>query len=590
LIQIGVKMKGICRFFYLALLVINIVLGEEEAKPDEELKPDTTVMIPMRDGVELPTDLYLPSPDSKGLPCILLRSPAGRQASYWKGFAEIAKAGYVVAIQDTRNVLDSEGKTFPFLTDGWGKLQDGYDTVEWLALSPYTNGKIGTWGSSALGITQLLMAPSNPPHLKCQYIVVAAASLYHHALYPGGQLLKNQAEGWLGFYARDTGVLSYVCQRPFYNDFWKQLNTLLVADRIHVPAIHIGGWYDTFLEGTLTSFVSRQNEGGKGARGQQKLIIGPWTHYWPGSKLFGDFEIPLAGQTPPVDISAKRWFDHYLKEEDNGVEAIPSVIYYVMGPFDGEPSSGNVWRTTQTWPPVEAVPTSFYLTPDQGLQQIKKPFEGLISYLYDPNNPIPTLGGRNLFLESGPKDQRSIEERKDIILFTSDPLDQDIEVTGNVAAKLFIASDQKDTDIVVRLCDVYPDGKSILIADGIYRLGVMCYADNQAGSKLTSEVPSKQIISLERIKPTEITVNLGPTSMVFAKGHSIRISISSSNYPRYEKNMNVGILGVNSGRFNIAKNTLFMGDGRPSQLILPIVQKEPESLKESKPSTNHESL
>ena len=210
------------KIFYLAICCLIFVAQSSAA---EKLKPDLTIQVPMRDGTLLPTDLFLPSPEARGLPCILLRSAAGRTSDSAVNFASFAKEGYVVAIQDTRSVLDTEGKTFPYIADGWGKMQDGYDAVEWLAQSPFTNGKIGTWGVSALGITQLLLAPTHPPHLKCQYIVFAAASLYHHALYPGGQLLKNQAEGWLGYYARDTGLQAYVCQRPFYNEFWKQLNS-----------------------------------------------------------------------------------------------------------------------------------------------------------------------------------------------------------------------------------------------------------------------------------------------------------------------------------------------------------------------------
>lgn len=543
-------MKTLRLFICFFILIVQFIAAEE-------LVPDVTVMIPMRDGTELPTDLYLPSPQSKGLPCILLRSPAGRQA-YWKDFAKLAKEGYVVAIQETRSALDSEGKTFPFIGDGWGKLQDGYDTVEWLANSPYTNGKIGTWGASALGITQLLMAPAQPPHLNCQYILVAAGSIYHHAIFPGGQLLKHQAESWLGYYARDAGVQSYVCQRPFYNEFWKQLNCLEVSHRVKVPGIHIGGWYDTFLQGTLDSFASRQNEGGEGARGRQKLVIGPWTHFWPMSQQFGDFEIPKEGKQPPVDISPKRWFDFYLKGMSNGIDEMPPVTYFVMGPFDGTPSNGNVWRTSDKWP-VPAEQTAFYLTPNFHLQ--KKPLaeEGFAFYRYDPSNPIPTMGGRNLFLESGPKDQKSMEDRTDILVFTTPPLTEDMEVTGPLSATLFFSSDQPDTDIVVRLCDVYPDGRSILISEGGHRVGVMSH---QHGEK--KEYKANTVI--------EAKVDLWATSLVFAKGHSVRLTVSSSNYPRYEKNMNLGLLGVNTGKFQIAKNKVYMGENHPSRLILPIVR------------------
>lgn len=521
--------------------------------------PDLTVMIPMRDGVELPTDIYLPTPDARGLPCILLRSPAGRN-SHWKGFGAMAKLGYVVAIQDTRSFIDLSGKTLPYISDGWGKLQDGYDTVEWLAKSEYTNGKVGTCGSSAVGITQLLMAPSAPPSLKCQYVSVAAASLYHHGIFPGGQLLKNQTEGWLSHYACDAGVLSFVSNQPFYNDFWKQLNTIPVADRVRVPAIHYGGWYDTFLQGTIDAFVSRQENGGEGAKGSQKLIIGPWSHWWPLSMALGDFEVPLSGRNPPVDVSPKRWFDYYLKGIDNGVDKIPAVIYYVMGPFDGETSSGNVWKTADKWPiPAELKP--LYLASQGKLSSEAVDEEAKLSYRYDPHNPCPTMGGNNLFLESGPKDQRSIESRQDVVMFTTEPLAEEIEVTGHLAVKLFVSSDQKDTDVMVRLTDVYPDGRSILIADGAYRMGVMLY-----------ESMKTQAESDRSDKPIEIQVDLGATSMVFAKGHQIRISISSSNYPRYEKNTNVGLVGSGLGKTHIANNTIYMGKTTPSQIILPVVK------------------
>ena len=182
--------------------------------------PDLTLNIPMRDGVELTTDIYLPDPEAKNLPCILLRGPGGRQASTAICYASLAKEGYVIAIQDTRSAIDHEGKTLPYYSDGWGMHQDGYDAVQWLAKHPLTNGKIGTLGLSNMGITQLLMAPTAPPALKCQYIGVAAASLFHHAIFSGGKFLKNQVEGWLNLCAKDPSVLNFILSQPDYNDFW----------------------------------------------------------------------------------------------------------------------------------------------------------------------------------------------------------------------------------------------------------------------------------------------------------------------------------------------------------------------------------
>lgn len=522
--------------------------------PPTEHIPDTTVLIPMRDGIELPTDIYLPSPDAGKLPCILIRSPGGRKAQSATPYISFSKLGYAVAIQDTRSALDKEGKTLPYWSDGWGVHQDGYDTVEWLAKSKYTNGSIGTMGFSALGITQLLLAPTAPPALKCQYVGFAAASLYQHAIFPGGQLLKNQVEGWLNLYARDPAVRSYVCNRPTYNDFWKGFDSTIVAHRIKTPAIHYGGWYDIFLQGTIDAFVSRQESGAEGAKGTQKLVIGPWSHFWPINKKLGDFDVPKQGQVPPVDITPQRWFDYYLKGIKNGSDTIPAVTYYVMGPFDGSASSGNVWRNADSWP-IPSVATPLYLTATHGLSKQSPVAQSLMEYKHDVNVPVPTVGGRNLFLESGPKDQKEIEQRQDVLVFTTEPLEHDLEVTGRIQAKIFFSTDLKDSDIVVRLTDVYPDGRSLLISDGILRFG--------------ETTDTKEISAVDKEKPRELDIDLWSTSMVFAKGHRIRVSISNSNYPRYEKNCHHG----HSQSSALSNNKLFIGSQTASRLILPVVEK-----------------
>lgn len=535
-------------FFVFTVFTFQSICGES-------LAPSLTIEVPMRDGLMLPTDIYLPPTPGKA-PGILLRVPAGRKAMPWVEYANFSRHGYVVAIQDTRSVIDPDGKTFPYLTDGWGKLQDGYDAVEWLANSEYTNGKVGTLGFSAAGITQLLLAPAAPPSLKCQYIGIAPASLYHHVVYPGGQVCKNQVEGWLGMYAKDSGVLGVVVNNPLYNPFWASLNTMSVAHKVQAPGLHYTGWFDPFVQGTIDAFVTRQDQGGPGALGNQKLLVGPWSHYYPLVMKLGDFNVPSQGLAPPHDTSAESWFDYYLRGNPNGVSELPNVIYYVMGPFDGSPSSGNVWRTSNVWP-VPADNRSLYLTCDNTLQETNPTREKGLAYSYDPQDPIHTVGGRNLFLESGPKDQRPLEARKDVLVFTSDPLSDDLEVTGQVVSKLFFSSDQPDTDVVVRLTDVYPDGRSILIAEGIHRTGPKHCTERE--HKLNS--------------PHEIEVDLWSTSIVFAKDHKIRISISSSNFPRHEKNANVGLTGSHSGNYAVANNCFYLGGKYPSRLILPVVKR-----------------
>lgn len=499
----------------------------------EEVKPHATLMIPMRDGMTLPTDIYLPDPEAKNLPCILLRGPAGRHSHTATMFIPLARQGYAVAIQDTRSAIDPEGRTLPFFSDGWGECQDGYDTVQWLSKHPATNGKIGTLGYSNMGITQLLLAPTAPSGLVCQYIGVAAPSLYHHAIFPGGKFLKNQVEGWLGLVARHPSVVDWVKAQPVYNEVWENVNSLPHSHRVTSPALHIGGWYDTFIQGTLDSFTSRQKEGGEGARGTQKLVVGPWVHRLLLTTRFGDFAVPPKGYEPPYEISPKIWFDYHLKGISNQVEALPPVLYYVMGPFDGSPSSGNRWRTADRWP-VASIDLPFYLTEDRRLvAHLEGNKSGAVHYPYHPENPVPTIGGRNLFLESGPKDQRAIEQRADVAVFTSDALDEDLEVTGKIIAYLSMTSERDKADVAVRLTDVYPDGRSVLIAEGMSRIG----------------------------KEKEVEVDLLSTSLVFAKGHRIRISISGSNFPRYEISPTPG------------KDTIHMAGDKPSRIVLPAVRK-----------------
>lgn len=508
-----------------------------------EHKPDYTLDIPMRDGALLPMDFYLPEPNARNLPCVLIRSPGGRASRTAVGFTYLTKFGYLVAIQDTRCSLDQAGRTLPYCTDGWGFHQDGYDTVQWLAESEFTNGKIGTVGASALGITQLMMAPTAPVGLKCQYIGMAPSSLFQDGVFVGGQFLKHQVEGWLGLYARDPQLLQFIRTNSHYNAFWKNLDTSTVAHLVNTPAMFYGGWYDVFLQGTLDAFSNRNEKGGERARGKQKIIIGPWPHIWPWTTKLGDFPIPVAAQLPPKEFLHERWLDFHLKDEKNGIDQLPSITYYVMGPFDGSPSKGNVWKTAEKWP-IPAAIHPFYLTYDYTLSLQAPVTKTQLAYRSDPNNPIPTVGGRNLFLETGAKDQRLIEQRSDMVVFTSEPLKEDLEITGRIIAKIYLSSNRLETDLVVRLTDLYPDGKSILITDGIKRV---CALDK-----------------FSKMAPCQVEVDLWSTSIVFAKGHSIRVSISSSNYPKFERNFNGGKEPL------IADNWIHLGGDYPSHILLPI--------------------
>ncbi len=521
-----------------------------------EITPSRTEWVPMSDDIELPMDLFFPKNwDGKPLPVILVRTPRSRPVSN-PIYAPMAEWGYVVAVQDARNVVDAEGVSVPYLT----AESDGSDTLDWLVEQDFCNGKIGTVGKSALGITQLLMAPSASDALKCQYISLGAPSLYHHAIFPGGQLRKVQIEGWLGDHSENSDVMALLHAHTQYkgDPLWEHVDSIAKAEKINAPAIHYGGWFDTFSQGTIDAFVSRQERGGPNAKNKQKLIMGPWHHDSAlDFRKFGDFVLPTASEKLPDDYLAKAWFAANLKGEHNEIETMPAVTYYVMGPFDGAPSKGNIWKTADQWP-VPAEQTEWFLNSDMELIEGEAATgDTTFTYIYDRDNPTPTIGGRNLFLEAGPKDQRPLEERSDVIVFTSRPLHEDIEVTGRLVANVFFSSEQLDTDVVVRLTDVYPDGRSILICDGITHL------DNL----LTEEKKS----TLIKGEPVEVEVDLWSTSMVFGRGHRIRVSISSANYPRSEKALHQLFINGELAP-SVTKNKVYIGEKYPTRLILPVVR------------------
>jgi len=479
------------------------------------LTPDLQVKMPMRDGFEIETDLYFPkleakeALDAQKYPCVLVRHPLGR--SYCdENWIQLVNEGYMVAVQSTRSSCDESGKSLPYVTDAL----DGHDAIEWLGNSKWCNGKVATVGASAAGITSHLLAPTSPSHLVCQYIEVAPPSLYQYAVWPGGQFRKEQVEGWLKAHRRAPSVIDWLHKQALYNDFWRQFNAIEQAEGIHAPQLHIGGWYDIFLQGTIDAFQAAKTRSKSGVRDAHKLIIGPWGHYLGRSTQFGDFAPVVAGKTPASPISIKTWLNRYMKEEaGTGLDA-PAVQYFVMGPFDGTPSSGNRWRAAHKWPP-DSIAMQMYLTHDGMLNSTLNPLEEKIVHVaFNPSDPVPTVGGRNLFSPDGPKDLQAIEKRNDVVVFTSAPLEQDLEVTGKLSACVYASNMQQERALCLRLTDVYPDGRSILIAEGV------AHTAAQATDAMTP-----------------IQVDMWSTSLVFAKGHKIRLDISGSNFPAYEASL-----------------------------------------------------
>jgi uncharacterized protein len=512
-----------------------------------------TVRIAMRDGVHLATDIYMPEGDGP-FPVILSRTPYGR-VKMGGGGGGFAQNGVVYMMQDMRGRFDSEGENLPFVGCGWGEHQDGVDTIEWIKKQTWCNGRIGTIGTSAGGITQNLLAGAAPEGLTAQYITVAAANLYADASYIGGAFRKADAGNWLINNKFDPRALELGRAHPCYDDYWRKYDTTLKFAQMTVPAVHIGGWFDMFAQATLDEFVGRQHSGGNGSRGTQKLVMGPWTH-GIGKMPAGEMTFPKANHVPAQYLEG-RWFDHYLRGTDNGIEKEPAVAYYVMGDTSTPGAPGNEWRHADDWP-VPAKETEAYFTRD-GKLTLDKPDGGdaHVEFTFDPANPCPSIGGNNLTIARGPMNQNKNENRGDVVLFTSAPLNEPVEVTGRVKAKVFVASSAADTDLSVRLCDVYPDGKSYLIAEGILRLRY----------RHSMEKPEP----LTPGKIEEVTVDCWSTSIIFNKGHCIRATVTSSNYPRFDVNPGTGQPWSDAGEKVKQTNTIYCDATHPSHLVLPVV-------------------
>ncbi len=513
-----------------------------------------TVLIPMRDGKRLATDIYKPQGDGP-FPVVLSRTPYSRVKN-GGGKEGFTRAGFAFVVQDMRGRFDSEGENLPFVGCGWGEHQDGADTLAWLRRQPWCDGSVGTIGGSAGGITQNLLAGAVPEGLKAQVISVAAANMYLDASYIGGAFRKADVENWLTGNKFDPQALEIMHAHPRYDEYWRTLDTSTKFASMTAPAIHVGGWFDMFAQATLDEFVGRQHAGAAGARGAQKLIMGPWTH-GIGQMPVGELRFPDATRTPPR-YDAGRWFAHYLCGEENGVEKEPAVAYYVMGDARSPGAPGNAWRFADDWP-VPATESAAYFTGEGGLTLAKPAAAGeaFRAFTFDPANPCPTVGGNNLTLQRGPMDQSRIEGRPDVLLFTSEPLREPLEVTGRVKAAVFVSSSAADTDLSVRLCDVYPDGKSYLIAEGMLRLR----------HRRSLEKPEP----LTPGKVEEVTVDCWSTSIIFNKGHRIRAAVTSSNYPRFDVNPGTGEPWSDAGAKLSQTNRIYCGAARPSRLLLPIV-------------------
>jgi predicted acyl esterase len=537
---------------------IQKLQGGKDSRPSEKRassppRDRTTHMVAMRDGIKLATDVYLPRGDGP-FPSVLLRTPYGKTDRGMPAAGGFVARGIAVVVQDMRGRFDSEGENLPFVEDGQGEHHDGYDSIAWIRRQSWSNGNVVTMGGSAAGIAQNLLAPTAPEGLKAQHISVAPASLYHHAAYVGGALRQSQVENWMRRNHFDPKSEELYRAHPEFDEFWRHADIQLQASAINVPAVHIGGWFDTFGQGTIESFVTRQHQGGPGARGKQKLVMGPWAHPI-GRSPVGELTFPNFGL--PQEYTIGPWVEYHLKGVENGVMDLPAVAYYVLGDVNDPDAPGNVWRRAADWP-IPARETLFYLQTPGGLARNKpESSEAHAEYTFDPADPCPTIGGNNLTIPAGPRNQNPIENRKDVVLFTSEPLKQPLEVTGRVAARIFVSSSAVDTDLSVRLCDVYPDGKSYNIAEGMLRL--RCRKSFKKPEPLT---PGEIV---------EAAVDCWSTSIVFNRGHRLRVTVTSSNAPRFDVNPGTGKPYREGDRCVKQTNRIYCDAAHPSCIVLPVV-------------------
>jgi hypothetical protein len=537
------------------------------------------VMVPMRDGAKLTANIFLPKTGGP-FPVILMRTPYGKMDAKFGEAKRYCAAGYAMVVQDCRGRGRSEGTWDPFLQDG----DDGFDTQEWVGRQPWCNGRIGTAGGSYVGWTQWAAAPRASRFLACMAPVVPFSDVYHEITYPGGAFQLALAFGWgagVGGLKMDPTKLAEAFKylplsrwdeqgdkrvfflrdwvaHPTYDDYWRARSVGGRYDQVTVPALNVGGWYDIFSKATFDHIARvRQSSTNRLARRNQFVLMGPWGHGVGGQKL-GELDF---GPAAKLDLAKLQfdWFEYWLQEKETGVQDWPAVRLFVMGE--------NVWRNETEWPLARAQYTPWYLrgagqantrSGDGALSLAQPEDEPPDQFTYHPSNPVPTRGGNNLVgPPAGPFDQSQIEERADVLVYTSAPLEKALEVTGPVKVILHAASSAPDTDFTAKLVDVHPDGKAYNLCDGIIR------------ARYRQSFTTPTLIEPGRIYRYEI--DLWVTSNLFKPGHRLRVEISSSNFPRFDRNPNTGHAFGANAELATASQTIYHDRHRASHLLLPVV-------------------
>jgi predicted acyl esterase len=528
-------------------LLFFVLLSATCAQQPEPLVVD----VPMADGTLLKTTVVLPAGEGP-FPVILWRSTYGRDTNWVK---DAVKKGYAAVIQDVRGMGESQGPKRVFHADGWQPdVQDGRDTVEWISQQPWCNGKIGTSGGSALGITQELLAPTTDK-VSAQVVVVGGGRFYGDLAFIGGVWRKNLVEEWLKAIGQPHMIEEWKAH-PLDDAYWSYYNFVEAAPRMNAPAIFHGAWYDIFAQGMIDAFVARQENGGEGAKGRNVLIM-TWGSHGPDRE--DDYKYNPNRHDLKISEIYEKFYRYHLRGETDALDGLAKVYYYVLG-SDQPGAPGNEWRTAEHWPPYETVATSFYLHPGGELKQDAQPEAAALSFTFDPEHPFPTHGGPNLNIPAGAFDQRKVTEgREDFLPFYTAPLEQPLEITGKVRVRIAVSSDAPDTDFTAKLIDKFPDGREINVLDGIRRV------------KTRNGFKEFALLLTGPEEVVELEIDLWSTAWIFDKGHQIGLHISSSNFPAYEVNPNTGAdYPVEGEPLRKALNTVHMGGDRLSQLILPV--------------------
>ncbi|MCM8815348.1 MAG: CocE/NonD family hydrolase [Candidatus Omnitrophica bacterium] len=547
------------------------------------IKVERNIRVKMRDGIDLATNVFLP--DEKGSwPVVLVRTAYNRN---FVNPVDFLNRGIAFVSQDCRGRYASDGSFYPFIDEE----KDGYDTLQWITKQPWCNGKIGMYGASYLAATQFFAAISGSKHLTTIVPQFMTGDCWKQGYFCNGAFSLGLTWSWLCFETNSRtseaqtmpifDVAELVKSLPIieldaksgsgivksyrdfvsnnvYGHFWKRFNLLSHYEKFQMPVLLIGGWYDYYPSQMLDIFQQIKKHGKtKEIAESHRIIIGPWTHGINPSTVLG--EVDFGPESLKENDATVRWLDFLLHEKKPCEFQKAPIRIFMMGK--------NIWQDEYQWPPARIKYQKWYIHKGGFLNRKHPQDENPDYYDYDPENPVPTIGGNHSIgpynpglyeiAKPGPYDQRILEKRKDVLVYTSSALKNDIEITGPISFILFASSSAIDTDFVIKLADVYPDGRSINISEGIIR------------ARFRNDIQGEPVF----IKPGKIYefhIEMMPVSNLFKKGHKIRVYITSSNFPLWDRNLNTGRDPATDTKFQIAHQSIFHDSSWPSHIILPV--------------------